>query len=917
MSDRDLLLAVFKSTRDAAIVTDDRGWIERANPSACKLLEQSEAELRDRDIAEFVDVEIENAEPQVRTLQRTNGEMRQVEWQAMARVSLRQNLLLGRDITKHYHPDLRLIASQRRFALAVSGSGSGLWDWDISRDEVYLSPQFKAIMGYADDELSNTFAAWTSHLHPDERDRVLAAVSEHLERRVPFDIEYRLRTKTGDYVWVRARGQAMWDGTGRATRMSGGIADISYRKQVEAALRESEAQYRLLYNRTPIMLHSINAEGFLVDVSDYWLEKLGYERHEVIGHKSTDFLTEASRHYAQTVVLPEYMERGWCRDVPYQFVTKTGDTVDVLLSATSERDSEGRFVRSLAASVDVTERKRAEIELHRQSKRSNLISELALSIRRSLKLEDILRTTVFEVQAVLQADRVLIARLEPGNLRGVVVEEAVRSGWPSLMGRKVTVRDEAGFELCACSNLADSDASTCRVTFSVPSHASASVEVPIPNAGGLWGVLVVQQCDDVRQWQPHDFDLLHPLSDQLAIAVANARLLEHLEDEVAARTAALVNTNERLQTEIRDRRRIEHSLRESREMLAGILENAEEAIISVDESQIIQLFNHGAERIFGYTAAEIMGQPLGTLLPQESRSPHEAFVRTFSQSSTTSRRMAERSRKVAGRRKNGDIFPAEASISKLKLGERAIYTAILKDISDREAIDRMKNEFVSVVSHELRTPLTSVHGSLKLLATGRLGDLNPQGQHLLDIAVSNTERLTRLIDDVLDLERIESGRMPTHMRSCDAADTIAQAADAIQAAARERDITLSLTLNAACMYADPDQILQTLTNLIGNAIKFSPRGSTVWVDASKREDDILFRVRDRGRGIPADKLESIFGRFQQVDASDSRAKGGTGLGLAICRQIVERHRGRIWVESELGRGSTFSFTIPQSPSSNS
>ncbi|MEM9511767.1 MAG: ATP-binding protein [Cyanobacteria bacterium P01_E01_bin.48] len=229
----------------------------------------------------------------------------------------------------------------------------------------------------------------------------------------------------------------------------------------------------------------------------------------------------------------------------------------------------------------------------------------------------------------------------------------------------------------------------------------------------------------------------------------------------------------------------------------------------------------------------------------------------------------------------------------------------------------MKNEFVSVVSHELRTPLTSVHGSLKLLATGRLGDLNPQGQHLLDIAVSNTERLTRLIDDVLDLERIESGRMPTHMRSCDAADTIAQAADAIQAAARERDITLSLTLNAACMYADPDQILQTLTNLIGNAIKFSPRGSTVWVDASKREDDILFRVRDRGRGIPADKLESIFGRFQQVDASDSRAKGGTGLGLAICRQIVERHRGRIWVESELGRGSTFSFTIPQSPSSNS
>ncbi|MEO0852813.1 MAG: ATP-binding protein [Cyanobacteria bacterium J06648_11] len=173
--------------------------------------------------------------------------------------------------------------------------------------------------------------------------------------------------------------------------------------------------------------------------------------------------------------------------------------------------------------------------------------------------------------------------------------------------------------------------------------------------------------------------------------------------------------------------------------------------------------------------------------------------------------------------------------------------------------------------------------------------------------------MTRLINDVLDLERIESGRMPTQMDYCDAADTIAQAADAMQAAANEREISLSLAVNSATMYADADRILQTLTNLIGNAIKFSPPGSTVWVDASARDEDVLFRVSDRGRGIPPDKLESIFGRFQQVDASDSRAKGGTGLGLAICRQIVERHGGRIWVDSELGRGSTFSFTISKSP----
>ncbi|MEO1131465.1 MAG: PAS domain S-box protein, partial [Cyanobacteria bacterium J06639_1] len=919
MPDRAILLAIFESLRDAALVTDARGQIARVNPAACALLGLSEAELRDRLVTQWIDLDIARAGMQTRSLQHPDGSIRQVEWQVIDREDSAQHLLLGRDVTERHQTEIRLERAQQRFELALHGSGNGLWDWDVQQNEVYLSPQFKAIMGYADAELPSTVEAWSSHLHPEEKERVLAAVQAHLERREPYDIEFRLRTKSGHYTWVRSQGQAEWDEAGRPLRMAGGLADIGYRKQVEVALRASENRFRALYNRTPIMLHSIDSEGRLIEVSDYWLDKLGYERQEVLGKKSTDFLTEASRHYAKTEVLPEYLKRGWCRDVPYQFVTKSGDTIDVLLSATSERDEAGHFVRSLAAIVDVTERKQAEAERDRQMQRSRLIAELALNIRRSLKLEDILRATAFEIQAVLDADRVAIARLDDKRDRkqGRVIEEAVRSGWPRLMGSRVSIEDDETFDLCLRSDLADPQAPACRVRCSRPSQARASICVPIPSAEGLWGLLLVQQCSSSRQWQSHELDLLQPLSDQLAIAVAHARLLEHLEEEVADRTTALVEANQHLQTEIRDRRRIEHSLRESREMLAGILENAEEAIISVDEGQIIQLFNRGAEKIFGYTPIEILGRPLGTLLPDRSRDRHEHFVRIFGQSAATSRGMADRSQNVAGLRKNGEIFPAEASISKLKLGDRVIYTAILKDISEREAIDRMKNEFVSVVSHELRTPLTSVHGSLKLLSTGRLGNLDPQGRQLLDIAVSNTERLTRLINDVLDLERIESGRMPTQMDYCDAADTIAQAAEAMQAAANEREISLSLAVTSARMYADSDRILQTLMNLMDNAIKFSPLGGTVWVDVRERQDDVLFRVRDRGRGIPADKRESIFGRFQQVDASDSRAKGGTGLGLAICRQIIERHGGCIWVESELGRGSTFSFTIPKAPQTSS
>jgi len=191
-----------------------------------------------------------------------------------------------------------------------------------------------------------------------------------------------------------------------------------------------------------------------------------------------------------------------------------------------------------------------------------------------------------------------------------------------------------------------------------------------------------------------------------------------------------------------------------------------------------------------------------------------------------------------------------------------------------------------------------------------LGALPEKGRHMLDIAVSNTDRLVRLINDILDIERMESGKVTMERKDCDAADLMTRAADVIQKMAEEAGVTLSTTARTARLYADPDRILQALTNLLSNAIKFSQPGGTVWLTAERQGDEMRFQVRDQGRGIPADKLESIFERFQQVDASDSREKGGTGLGLAICRSIVQQHGGRIWVETSLGQGSTFIFTLP-------
>ncbi|HWB33148.1 MAG TPA: ATP-binding protein [Acidobacteriaceae bacterium] len=229
-------------------------------------------------------------------------------------------------------------------------------------------------------------------------------------------------------------------------------------------------------------------------------------------------------------------------------------------------------------------------------------------------------------------------------------------------------------------------------------------------------------------------------------------------------------------------------------------------------------------------------------------------------------------------------------------------------LAQRSTLDTVKDEFISTVSHELRTPLTSIRGALGLLTSGMLGEIEPKAQNLLRIASSNTERLIRLINDILDLERMESGRDSLKLRRSSILDLAREAIDTITPMADNAGIRLDLNCaaprDAIYFDADPDRILQVLTNLLSNAIKFSPSGSTVWVQIHSDVNSLLLKVIDQGRGIPPDKLETVFGRFQQVEAADSSKKGGTGLGLAICRSIVQQHGGAIWAQPNRGGPGT-------------
>ena len=234
--------------------------------------------------------------------------------------------------------------------------------------------------------------------------------------------------------------------------------------------------------------------------------------------------------------------------------------------------------------------------------------------------------------------------------------------------------------------------------------------------------------------------------------------------------------------------------------------------------------------------------------------------------------------------------------------------------------DTLKDEFISTVSHELRTPLTSIRGALGLLSNGIYGKADPKAQNLLRIATTNTDRLVRLINDILDLERMDSDRSSMQIHRCSLRELIVQATETMvpmaEAAGVRVEIVPEFHGQPIIFNGDPDRILQLLCNLLSNAIKFSPPGTSIRLHSSTINDDFVLRVEDSGRGIPAEKLETIFDRFQQVEDSDSRQKGGTGLGLAICRSIAVQHGGTIWAERNDDTipnrpGSTFVLQLPR------
>ncbi len=361
--------------------------------------------------------------------------------------------------------------------------------------------------------------------------------------------------------------------------------------------------------------------------------------------------------------------------------------------------------------------------------------------------------------------------------------------------------------------------------------------------------------------------------------------------------------------DITERLQAEARLKEAERRWRTLLEDMKLVVVGLDCLGRVDYVNPFFLELSGYSQAEVLGKDwFKNFLPQyQSKQVHECFLDILMQEFHPNYQNSILTKSGEER-----IIAWNNTLLHSPHGEIVGTMSIGQDITEHQVMERMKDEFISVVSHELRTPLASIHGGLNLLSSGLMDPQSEKGRRVIQIASENADRLVLLVNDILELERLESGKIKLSMQLCNTADLAAKAINLVQMMAKQAGIALSTSPQAVQLVADPDRIIQVLTNLLSNAIKFSTRGSTVWIALELQEEEncILFTVSDQGRGVPSDQLDSIFERFHQVDASDSRKKGGTGLGLAICQSIVQQHGGQIWVNSIVDEGSSFCFTLP-------
>lgn len=659
---------------------------------------------------------------------------------------------------------------------------------------------------------------------------------------------------------------------------------------------ESENRYREMIENARDMIIHLDLAGRLVSINEKAEELSGYSRQEILGRPITDFICPEYIEDAQQQLALAMVNRAAGQTYEVEFFNRAGERVPVELTANfiEEDDHQGgRVLTGLQIIArDIRERKRLEAERARLLAESQRMSErlrasfyqVGAALASSLDLDEVLHLIVELAASLLDAEVCTLRLLDEqtGELP-LRVARGLSDQWIQKVAPKV---GQGLIGLVAAQGVPlhspdlQSDPRTAYPDLIAEEGLHAYLGVPLLLRDKVIGVLSLVR-KTLSPFTSLEVELLSSFAHQASVAIERAELFATV-------------------------------LREKKESEA-IIRNTADGIAVIDHRKRIVDLNPALERLLGWSREEALGIPCAELF--HSRNPDKDICGKNCPFSLTASQGDSLLTEHPILTRDGRQLDVQVSYGLIhdEAGEISRVIAAVRDVSRQKELERLRSEFVSTVSHEFRTPLALIKGYIATLLRQDLALSEETRQRFLRNVDEAADRLTRLIDELLTLSRIEAGRLELNLQPLDLKELVTGVLDRLHLEAGHGQLVAQLPLQKLVVQADSDKIERVLLNLLSNAIKFSPEGGTVTVEVQPTEDPpgVLVSVTDQGSGIPPEHLDHIFDKFYRAGDELVRKANGVGLGLYICKSIVEQHGGRIWVESTPGEGSTFRFTLPQ------
>ncbi len=761
-----------------------------------------------------------------------------------------------RDMTAAKRAQQQIQYQKETLELALDGGELGLWDWNVLTGHVAFSEGWAGMVGYQKDELTEDFSTWERLVDAEDLVRTSAVLDQFIAGKIPrYEVDFRMQHKAGHWVWVQSKGKIFErNENGAATRIVGVHIDVTERK-----LRESD-----VVRQNSELEQANQTLEFALDSGELGLWRRNLETGEV------DFCERSAQLVGLTRAEMSADHANWNNLVDPADRERVATAMNAYLSGKSDRFVE-EFRMKHADGHWVWIQSKATIAQHDENGKP---------------------TEIVGIQFDVTSDKLNELRILERNRRLLMAESVANMGHWSLDSRTNEIRWSEGI-------------------FSIYGLDPENGEPALDDAINFYHPddrdFVAEKVDAaLTKDEPFEFQmrLLRP-DGEIRHVISRGEVIMKDGDADQKMVFGVFQ-------DVTDRVVFEESLTASREKTNAVLQNIVDGVVTVDRYGQIDDCNPAFAKLFGYSVQELNGMNIAELVPSASRDRHIAGMNRLDIEGDTD--ILGHTLELPALHKNGETFLAELTNSRIELKDEYFYTSVVRDVTERKRVETMKNEFVSTVNHELRTPLTSIFGSLDLLKHVSANQLDERGNRLLTLAHEGCSRLSSLVNDILDIEKIAAGKMEFRKEPLELTTLVDDIVGRHESLAERYKVSFDITHHDGdiSVLLDPSRFNQALVNLLSNASKFSPESEKVEIHTRLVSPGLVrVSVVDHGPGIPEKFQARIFERFAQADGSSTRKNtAGTGLGLNITKSIIEAFDGDVTFETEEGKGTVFHFNLP-------